>query len=302
MTTSGNSPVPNDPVGLCRWCAHAHAIDHPRGAARYWRCTRAAEDPRLERYPRLPVQDCRAFIPSDRSVFTKGKSCAKLSHGDSGSVRREDMAATVLVVDDSPANLDILRQLLGRDQYTILVAGSGEDALGTAARHAQEIDLILLDVALGDTDGITVCQRLKIDPQTRDIPVVLISGVHTDDDSISRGLDVGAEGYLTKPISDNALRAWVRATLRISRLQRELAVQGGARAISEDELLRLISTLSHAVNNPLQALYAAADTLALEVPAESQQQALVGEIITQAERVAQIVAGASLRAQGQTSL
>ncbi len=211
------------------------------------------------------------------------------------------MAATVLVVDDSPANLDILRQLLGRDQYAILVAASGKDALDTAARHARELDLILLDVALGDTDGITVCQRLKIDPLTRDIPVVLISGVHTDDDSISRGLDVGAEGYLTKPISDNALRAWVRATLRISRLQRELAVQGGARAISEDELLSLISTLSHAVNNPLQALYAAADTLALEVPAESQQQALVGEIITQAERVAQIVAGASLRARGQTA-
>jgi CheY-like chemotaxis protein len=211
------------------------------------------------------------------------------------------MVATVLVVDDSPANLNVLSQLLARDAYTIRVAGSGADALEVARAQADQLDLILLDVALGDTDGITVCKSLKGDPRTRAIPVVLISGVQTDDESISRGLDAGAEGYLVKPITDNALRAWVRATLRISQLQRELTDQNAGRAITETELLRVFSSLSHAVNNPLQALYAAADTLALELPAESQEQALVGEIITQAEHVAQIVAGASLRARGQAA-
>lgn len=208
-------------------------------------------------------------------------------------------AVTILIVDDNPVNLSVLRALLGREDYDLISAGSGQEALDLVAANPR-FNLILLDVAMPDLNGIDVCRRLKADPVSAHIPIVLISALRTDDESIRQGLDAGADGYLAQPIEDIALKAWVKATLRISQLQQELH---GRVAESSDEplesLVSLFTNLSHGVNNPLQALYAAADMLALELPEDSPGQELVKEILVNAERVAQLVAEASLQAKNR---
>ena len=110
-------------------------------------------------------------------------------------------------------------------------------------------------------------------------------------------MNAGAEGFLLKPIESTALRAWVKATLRISALQRELAAKTTSADASLEEVLRRFSKLSHAVNNPLQALYAAVDILTLHLPEDAAMMALTVDILHYAEQVAQLVAQASLQAK-----
>ncbi|HIJ66545.1 MAG TPA: response regulator [Candidatus Hydrogenedentes bacterium] len=205
-------------------------------------------------------------------------------------------AATILLVDDSPVNLSVLRSLLGKDDHEVIAADTAEAAIDLV-RGNPTFDLILLDVSMPDMDGVEVCRELKEDPATMHIPVVLISGVRTDDASVRRGLEAGADGYLVKPIEDVALRAWVRATLRISQLQRELAAHAPPAPASNNAVLRMFTKLCHNVNNPLQALYASADMLALRFADDLENRKLVAEILAQAERVAQIVARASYAAK-----
>ena len=107
--------------------------------------------------------------------------------------------ATILLVDDNPVNLSILRTMLGKDGHELIAADGGHAAIELVSNNPT-FDLILLDVALPDLDGIEVCRRLKGDTRTADIPIVLVSAVKTDDESIRQGLEAGADGYLTKPI------------------------------------------------------------------------------------------------------
>ncbi len=207
-------------------------------------------------------------------------------------------AATILIVDDNPVNLCVLRALLSRDDYDLIATDCGESALDIV-RANPTFDLVIIDVAMPGINGIEVCRTLKKEPKTAHIPVVLISAYRTDEGSIAEGLDAGADGYLTQPVEDVALRAWVRATLRISRLQRELAKKSNAEddTASCAEVLDTFAKLSHSVNNPLQALYASADLLALELPHEAGSQDLVREILKNAEKVATMVTEASQTAK-----
>lgn len=204
--------------------------------------------------------------------------------------------AKILLVDDNRVNLTMLRALLNQDDYDLVASDSAQATLDLV-RENPNFDLILLDVVMPDMDGVEVCRQLKADPQTAHIPIVLISALRTDDESVRKGLQMGADGYLAKPVEDVALRAWVKATLRISQLQRELAGRQFATRAGDENLLHLFARLSHSVNNPLQALYAAADMLTLELPEGSTSRALVADILIQAERVAEMVANASLMAK-----
>jgi len=204
--------------------------------------------------------------------------------------------ARILVVDDDPVSMAVVHGLLDREGYEICKLEMGAPLLDLIAIDPT-FDLILLDVMLPDTDGITLCRTIKSNPRTEHIPVVLISGFRTDDRSIREGLEAGAEGYLLKPIEDVALRAWVRATLHISVLRRELVNRMSATAPGEEEILRRFAKLSHAVNNPLQALYATVDILALSLPESDEITALTNDIFKHAEAVAKLVAEASLHAK-----
>ncbi len=116
----------------------------------------------------------------------------------------------VLVVDDTPANIHVIKGILQGD-YKIKAATSGEKALQIAAKSPPP-DLILLDVMMPGMDGYEVCQRLKAEPATANIPVVFVTG-HADDEERARGLALGAAAYVTKPVEPEELLANVARCL-----------------------------------------------------------------------------------------
>jgi cyclic di-GMP phosphodiesterase len=119
---------------------------------------------------------------------------------------------TVLVVDDTPDNLALISGLL-KDLYRVKVANSGEKAL-KIVRTAPPPDLILLDIMMPEISGYEVCTQLKADPATHHIPIIFLTALSSAEDE-RKGLELGAEDYVTKPISPAILLARVKTHLRI---------------------------------------------------------------------------------------
>lgn len=115
---------------------------------------------------------------------------------------------TILVIDDTPSNLILLDNLLCRD-YTVKVANSGSKGLQLALSDAAP-DLILLDVLMPELDGFTVCDVLKNNRKTRNIPVLFLTTLHQEAE-IERGLDLGAQGFIVKPVAAAALTRQIAA-------------------------------------------------------------------------------------------
>lgn len=118
----------------------------------------------------------------------------------------------VLAIDDIPKNLQLLGTILRAHGYKVMAATGGEQALQIAS--AKKPDLILLDIQMPQMDGFTVCQHLKDDPETADIPIIFLTA-RTDTDDIVRGFDYGAVDYLTKPFNPPELLARVAAHLEL---------------------------------------------------------------------------------------
>ena len=129
------------------------------------------------------------------------------------------MSARILVVDDIEANVRLLQAKLEAEYYEVLTAPDGPAALTLAA--AERPDIILLDVMMPGMDGFTVCKRLKDDPETRHIPVVLLTALDGRADRVA-GLEAGADDFLTKPIDDVMLFARVRSLTRLKSVIDEL--------------------------------------------------------------------------------
>lgn len=130
------------------------------------------------------------------------------------------MSARILVVDDLEANRRLLEALLTADYYDVLMASRGEEAVQLAKR--EKPDLILLDVMMpGGIDGYEACRRLKAMPETRHIPVVILTTLDDRDNRV-RGLQAGAEEFLTKPIDDIQLMARVKSLLTLKVVTDEL--------------------------------------------------------------------------------
>ena len=123
----------------------------------------------------------------------------------------EILNSTILVVDDSGSNIDILIGLLG-DSYDIVVATNGDDAVEIA--QSERVDLILLDIMMPKMDGYTVCKVLKSDEKTVDIPIIFVTA-KTDEQSIEKAFDVGGVDYVTKPFKAKELQARVKTHLKL---------------------------------------------------------------------------------------
>ena len=121
----------------------------------------------------------------------------------------------ILVVDDNPTNIKILKTRLAKEGYDIIVAGDGVEAL--AAAREQLPDLILLDVMMPKLDGLEVCRQLRADASFPFTPIILVTAM-TDTRDVVAGLEAGGDEYLTKPIDHGALAARVRSMLRIKAL------------------------------------------------------------------------------------
>jgi two-component system cell cycle response regulator len=133
------------------------------------------------------------------------------------------MTGRILVVDDVATNRIVMKVKLAAACYTVDQADCGQGALEAARRDAP--DLILLDVMMPDMSGLDVCRRLKADPRTADIPVILITAF-ADRDSKMAGLEAGADDFLTKPVDEVTLLARVRSLLRAADTARELKQRG----------------------------------------------------------------------------
>jgi putative two-component system response regulator len=128
-------------------------------------------------------------------------------------------AGKILVVDDERQNVEVLRRLMTRLGYEVLTAADGESALESVVRDRP--DLILLDVNMPGIDGFEVCRRLKADTATRLIPVVLITTLTESEDRV-RGIEAGADDFLSKPPVIAELEARVRSLTRLKRYTDEL--------------------------------------------------------------------------------
>lgn len=145
------------------------------------------------------------------------------------------MTARILVVDDIPANVRLLEARLLAEYFEVFTAANGEEAL--ALVEAERIDVILLDIMMPGIDGFEVCRRLKADPQTAQIPVVMVTALDQPADRV-KGLQCGADDFLTKPVNDLQLITRVKSLVRLKSLSDELRLRAATtRDIGIDELL-----------------------------------------------------------------
>jgi len=136
-----------------------------------------------------------------------------------------DAKARILVVDDTPLNLKLLGDLLAVKGYAISTAASGEEALATMT--AEMPDIVLLDVMMPGLSGYDVCRRIRADPATALLPVVMVTSLDPQQERI-HGIEAGADDFLSKPINQPELFARVRSLLRIKSLQDEVRRQAEA--------------------------------------------------------------------------
>ncbi len=129
-----------------------------------------------------------------------------------------DERSSLLVVDDTPANLSLMAGLL-HQSYRVRLANSGARALELARREPP--DLILLDVMMPEMDGYAVCRQLKLDERTRDVPVIFVTAMSQPDDE-TRGFEAGAVDFIHKPISPPIVQARVRTQLQLKAWQDSL--------------------------------------------------------------------------------
>lgn len=139
------------------------------------------------------------------------------------------MTARVLIVDDIPTNVKLLETRLTAEYFDVITATSGAEALKTC--DEQDIDIVLLDVMMPEMDGFEVCRRLKANPHTHHLPVVMITALDQPSDRI-KGLEVGADDFLNKPVDDMQLMARVKSLVRLKILTDELR----ARALTGQQL------------------------------------------------------------------
>ena len=153
----------------------------------------------------------------------------------------------ILVVDDNPANIKVLFDLLKESCFRVFVAKSGESALEKI--EAAPPDLILLDVLMPGMDGFETCHRLKENPKTKDIPVIFMTALAEVADKV-KGLKLGAIDYITKPIEHEEALARINVHLELRRTQ--------LRLIQEEKMYslgQLVAGIAHEINNPVSFIY-----------------------------------------------
>jgi putative two-component system response regulator len=129
------------------------------------------------------------------------------------------MNARILIVDDDPAIVEVLRRFLMREGYRVVTARNGLEALEQVSSDPP--DLILLDVTMPKMDGFTVCKHIKDDPNTALIPITMLTGLD-DVDHRTRGIEAGADDFLTKPFEQTTLRARIRSQLKLKSMTDQL--------------------------------------------------------------------------------
>lgn len=179
------------------------------------------------------------------------------------SSKQEYHDQTILLVDDSPINLDLLKETLDGMGYRLLDAIDGESALRVASEEVP--DLILLDILMPGMDGFEVCKRLRQEPRTEGIPIIFLSALDELKDRV-RGLEVGAVDYISKPFRLEEVVARVNTHVTINDLKKKLQKQ-------RDELERELQQVAAAQRSLLPKELPQIDGLKLAVSYETSRYA-----------------------------
>lgn len=153
------------------------------------------------------------------------------------------MTARVLVVDDVPANVKLLEARLMAEYFQVVTASNGYEAIEICER--EQCDIVLLDVMMPEMDGFEVCRKLKQNQKTMHLPVVMVTALDQPEDRV-RGLEAGADDFLTKPVNDLALITRVKSLVRLKLVTDELRM----RASSGETVDMDITTTADRINNP----------------------------------------------------
>lgn len=205
-------------------------------------------------------------IPSERSGATNVQT-----------IEHTESKGNILVVDDTPPNLRLLAAMLSDDGYHVRPVTSGRLAL--QAIESELPDLILLDINMPEMNGYAVCETLKEDPKTRDLPIIFISALTETIDKVV-AFELGGVDYVTKPFQREEVLARVDTHLRLTRLNRENIAARKAAEQAAEAKSRFLSSMSHELRTPLTAIMGLAELLKFETdgPLADQQKEFVNQI------------------------
>ncbi|MGF1516814.1 MAG: response regulator [Nodosilinea sp.] len=180
---------------------------------------------------------------------------------------RED----ILLVDDTPDNLRVLSAMLTSQGYEVRKALNGQRAI--ASVQSDPPDLILLDIRMPGMDGYAVCQQLKSDPKTCDVPVIFISALDDVLDKV-KAFAVGGVDYVTKPFQEMEVLARIEHQLCIQRLKQQLLEHNQELARSNQELEQFAHVVSHDLQQPLQSITGFAKILLIKYQEQLDEPAM----------------------------
>lgn len=158
---------------------------------------------------------------------------------------------TILIVDDIPTNVMLLKAVLSRTKYNIVTAGGGAEALEKI--HEQVPDLILLDVMMPDIDGYQVIRHLKAESAYRDIPVIFLTALHNPED-IVKGFKLGASDYISKPFNHEELITRVAHHISLAAANRTITRQRDELRATVEARDKMYSVIAHDLRSPIGTL------------------------------------------------
>jgi response regulator RpfG family c-di-GMP phosphodiesterase len=187
--------------------------------------------------------------------------------------------AKILVVDDTPASLKLLTDIMKGEGYDVRSAISGELALNAAAGNPP--DLILLDIRMPEMDGFEVCRRLKLTAATQDVPVIFVTAASETDEKV-RGFELGAVDYVTKPYQRDELLSRVRAHLELHQLRHHLS------DMVHERTVQLVESEKKLKKNLLDSVAVLAAIVEMRDPYTAGQQRRVAEIAVAIANIMQL--------------
>ena len=179
----------------------------------------------------------------------------------------------ILIIDDTPTNLDVLSETLSSEGYEVAIANSGQRALKQLERRLP--DLILLDITMPQMDGFEVCEKIKANPTTCNIPILFMTAL-TDIESKVKGFELGALDYITKPFQQQEVLARIKIHLQLRRLTQNLEEEVALKVASLEKAKKaaekaniaksqFLANMSHELRTPLNAILGMTEGLQEEV-------------------------------------
>lgn len=191
------------------------------------------------------------------------------------------MKKKILIADDNPDNVELLRKRLTSQGYETVAAFDGEEALAAVLR--ENPDLMILDIMMPKMDGYEVLRRLKQEEDYRDLPVILLTAKKEIPDKI-KGLDIGANDYITKPFNPQELLARVKSLLTLREEQKRKAQDERLMALDQ-----MVEGVAHEIRNPVTAIGGFARRLYDRLPPNTIEKQYAEIIVNESKRLEQMV-------------